>query len=348
MTRLECDYLEGADALVLQRLCETNAKQTPGYGADDDCRQAHALIAQLCGMPEAGVHFFVGGTQVNLTVIAAALRPFEGVLSADTGHINVHETGAIEATGHKVLALPARDGKLTAEQVRAACLAHNGDATHEHMVRPAMVYISQPTELGTLYTKSELTHLRAVTEEFGLRLYIDGARMAYALAADSEVDMPFLARHCDAFTLGGTKCGALFGEALILPRPENWPMFRYHIKQRGALLAKGRLLGVQYLALMENGRYIALGQKGNGLAQRMKAAFLAHGLPMYCDTVTNQIFPVLPNDLLAKLEEKFSFAHWCAVDGGHTAVRFCAGATTDEANVDALTDALEQWAGLSA
>ena len=342
MIRLECDYLEGACPDVLEALLTTNAQQTAGYGEDDHCRNAAMLIAGQCACPDAAVHFFVGGTQVNLTVIAAALRPYEGVLAADTGHINVHETGAVEATGHKVLALPAVLGKLTAAQVRQAFEAHVSDATHEHMVRPGMVYISQPTELGTLYTHAELSALRAVTAELGLWLYIDGARLAYALAADPQVDLPFLAAHCDAFTLGGTKCGALFGEALVLTQPARWPHFRYHIKQRGALLAKGRLLGVQFEALMSENRYIRLGAAANDMAQRMKAAFLAHGVPMLCDTPTNQIFPVLPDALLNKLSEQFSFAHWCKVDAAHTAVRFCAGATTAQPHVTALLQALSE------
>ncbi len=340
MTRFECDYLEGAHPAVLEALMQTNAEQTAGYGEDAYCAKARTLIAAQCACPDADVHFFMGGTQVNLTVIAAALRPFEGVLSADTGHINVHETGAVEATGHKVLALPATDGKLSAAQVREAYLAHVEDGTHEHMVRPGMVYLSQPTELGTLYTREELAALRAVTAELGLTLYIDGARLAYALAADAQVDLAFLAAHCDAFTLGGTKCGALFGEALVLPKPERWPHFRYHIKQRGALLAKGRLLGVQFAALMENGRYRALGEAANAQAQLLKATFLAHGIPMLCDTKTNQIFPVLPNTLMHKLAERFSFAHWCTVDTRRTAVRFCTGVTTPKENLDALIAAL--------
>ena len=306
MNRFECDYLEGADSKVLKALCDTNAAQTVGYGEDTFCEAARRLIIEQCALPGAGVHFFTGGTQVNLTVIAAGLSPIEGVISADTGHINVHETGAIEATGHKVLALPSADGKISAAQIRQAFLAHTEDATHEHMVRPGMVYLSQPTELGTLYTAAELAAIRSVTAECGLRLYIDGARLSYALAADAEVNLPFLARHCDAFTLGGTKCGALFGEALVLTDPEAWPHFRYHIKQRGALLAKGRLLGVQFQALMENGYYRALGQKANEQAQRIKRAFLKQGIPMLCDTRTNQIFPVLPNAALATLSEQFS------------------------------------------
>jgi len=340
--RFECDYLEGADGEVLAALARTNEEQTAGYGEDAYCNRARTLIRELCGLPSAEVHFFTGGTQANLTVIAAALRPVEGVLCAESGHINVHETGAVEATGHKVLALPARDGKINADQVREAFFAHVEDGTHEHMVRPAMVYISHPTELGTLYTRGELQALRAAARECGLALYIDGARLSYALAADPQTDLPFIARNCDAFTLGGTKCGALFGEALVITAPEKWPRFRYYIKQRGGLLAKGRLLGVQYLALIENGRYQALGAKANAQAQRVKAAFLARSVPMLCDTVTNQIFPVLPNAALHKLSERFSFARWAVVDEGHTAVRVCTGATTPDGNVDALVAAIEE------
>lgn len=341
MKRYECDYLEGADEQVLRALVETNAEQTVGYGEDDYCDLARRRIAALCEMPGAGIHFFVGGTQVNLTVIAAALRPFEGVLCADTGHINVHETGAVEATGHKALTLANRDGRISAQQIRDAWRAHIEDATHEHMVRPGMVYLSHPTELGTLYSRAELCAIREATLTCGLRLFIDGARMSYALAADPQVDLPFLARHCDAFTLGGTKCGALMGEALVLPDPQAWPLFRYHMKQRGAMLAKGRLLGVQFLTLMENGLYVALGRKANAQAQRLKAAFLAKGCPMLCDTLTNQIFPILPDDSLARLSDRFTYAHWTKVDETHTAVRFCAGATTPDANIDALLTAIQ-------
>ncbi len=341
MQRFECDYLEGADAQVLAALCRTNEEQNPGYGEDAHCYSARAQIAALCGVSADGVHFFSGGTQVNLTVIAAALRPIEGVLCADSGHINVHESGAIEATGHKVLALPGSAGKISAAQVREAFLAHIEDVTHEHMVRPGMVYISHPTELGTLYTKDELIQLRAVTREYGLRLYIDGARLAYGLAADPQVDLAFLAQNCDAFTLGGTKCGALFGEALVLTNPSAWPYFRYYIKQHGGLLAKGRLLGVQFEALMADNHYQALGQKANALAQQVKAAFMKKGFPMLNDTITNQVFPVLPNAVYQTLSERFSFAYWTAVDDAHTAVRFCAGATTNEANVQALLEAVQ-------
>ncbi len=341
MIRFECDYLEGADTEVLAALTRTNDEQTPGYGEDAYCDRARELIRQLCDAPEAGVHFFTGGTQVNLTVIAAALRPFEGVLCADTGHINVHESGAIEATGHKVLALPQMLGKISAAQVRDAYLTHVGDATHEHMVRPAMVYLSQPTELGTLYTSGELAEIHAVAQENGLFLYIDGARLSYALAAEPRIDLAFLARHCDAFTLGGTKCGALFGEALVLADPARWPFFRYHIKQRGGMLAKGRLLGVQFFALLTNGRYQALGAKANAQAQRLKAAFMSRGVAMLCDTQTNQIFPVLSDECLQTLQKQFRFAYWAKVGQGYTAVRVCTGALTPDAHVEALLSAVE-------
>ena len=341
MMRFQCDYLEGADERVLQALVDSNCQQAVGYGEDEICDEARALIREQCRAPLADVHFLVGGTQVNTTVIAAALRPFEGVLCADTGHINVHETGAIEATGHKVLPLPGHDGKITAEQVRRAVLEHRADASFEHMVCPAMVYISHPTELGTLYTAAELEALYAATRELGLRLYIDGARLAYGIAAQPEVDLAFLAAHSDAFTIGGTKCGALFGEALVLSDATLWPCFRYHIKQRGGMLAKGRLLGVQFLALLRDGHYVQLGRRGNDQAQRIKQAFLAKGVPMLCDTVTNQIFPVLPNQMLERLQVDYSVSLWCKPDETHTAVRVCGSATTAEDSVQALLKTIQ-------
>lgn len=340
MLRFECDYLEGADERVLDALCKTNSVQTCGYGEDAYCEKARALIREQCNAPEADVHFFVGGTQVNYTVIAAALRPFEGVLAATTGHINVHETGAVEATGHKVLALPEKEGKITAEQVETAVVAHRTDGTHEHMVSPAMVYISHPTELGTLYTKRELTDLWHVCQRYGLTLYIDGARLGYGLAADDEVDLPFLSAHCDAFTIGGTKVGALFGEALVLTSDALKPCFRYHIKQRGALLAKGRLLGVQFQALMEGGHYIEIARRANALAQKLKNDFVAKGYSLLCDTVTNQIFPILPDEVYAELAQRYSFSFWAKTDETHTAVRFCAGVMTRGEAVEELMEAI--------
>lgn len=341
MILFQSDYQEGADEEVLEALRTANALQSPGYGDDALTAGEKARIRELCQAPQADVHFFVGGTQANLTVIAAALRPFEGVISSDLGHINTHETGAVEATGHKVLALPNTQGKISAEQIRAAYAAHVNDINHEHAVRPAMVYLSHPTELGTLYTRGELDAIHAAVKACGLKLFIDGARLAYGLAAEESVDLPYLYSVCDAFTIGGTKCGALFGEAAVLKSAADWPHFRYHIKQRGALLAKGWLLAVQFRALLADGRYQALGREANQMAQRIKQAFVRKGYPLLADTKANQVFPILPNAALQELQRSFVFAFWEAVDSAHTAVRICVGATTPEANVHALLDAVE-------
>jgi threonine aldolase len=337
----QSDYQEGADAKVLEALLKANEVQAPGYGDDALTAEVKAQIRALCEAPEAQVHFFVGGTQLNLTVIAAALRPFEGVISSDLGHINTHETGAVEATGHKVLTLKSAQGKITAGQILAAYQAHVNDVTHEHIVRPAMVYLSHPTELGTLYTRAELSAIHAAAQVCGLKLFLDGARLAYGLAAEPAVDLPYLASVCDAFTIGGTKCGALFGEAVVLKNAADWPHFRYHIKQRGALLAKGRLLAVQFQALMLNGHYQALGRQANAKAQAIKRALLSKGYAMLADTKANQVFPVLPNDALKTLQKDFAFAFWEAVGPAHTAVRICVGATTPDANIAALQSAVE-------
>lgn len=337
MLHFECDYACGAAEKVLRALMQTNADQTCGYGEDAYCNRARALIREKCGVgEETAVHFVVGGTQANLLVIAAGLKPFEGVLCADTGHINVHETGAVEATGHKVMPLPGKEGKITAEQVREAVLAHRSDSTHEHMVRPAMVYISHPTELGTLYTREELTAMSDTCHELGIRLFVDGARLGYGLAAQPEVNLPFLAQVCDAFTIGGTKVGLLFGEAIVIADAALAQDFRYHIKQRGAMLAKGRLLGVQFTAMLEEDDYIILSAQANALAQQIKAAFMAHGCGLLCDTAANQIFPILPDKVMDTLAQAYAFSFWQRVDDTHTAVRFCTNVTTSRADVDAL------------
>ena len=324
---------------------KANAEQSAGYGEDERCDAARALIRRKCGREDIGVHFVVGGTQANMTVIAAALRPFEGVLCADTGHINVHETGAVEATGHKVLALKGQNGKLNAQQVSDAMHAHCSDATHEHMVRPAMVYISQPTELGTLYTKAELEELSQVCRKAGLRLFVDGARLGYAMAAMPEVDYALLARLCDAFTIGGTKVGLLFGEAIVICDPALNDCFRYHIKQRGGMLAKGWLLGVQFGTLMEGDYYVDIARRANELAQELKACFVRHGCPLLCDTSANQIFPIVEDGVLARLSDRFVFSFWQRVDERHSAVRFCVSAVTSPKDVEALLQELDRVLG---
>ena len=258
------------------------------------------------------------------------------MLCADTGHINGHETGAVEATGHKILPLPGREGKICAAQVRAAVEAHHADSAHEHLVRPAMVYVSHPTELGTLYTRQELQDLSDTCRELGIRLFLDGARLGYGLAARPEVDLPFLAQVCDAFTIGGTKVGLLFGEAIVLTDEGINDCFRYHIKQRGGMLAKGRLLGVQFEAMLENGDYIRLAARANDMAQELKRAFVRRGCALLCDTAANQIFPILPDEAARRLSDGYAFSFWQRVDDTHQAVRLCTNVTTDRADVDAL------------
>ena len=258
MIEFQCDYAEGAHPKILERMIETNMDQTPGYGLDPYCDEARRLIRKACGRENIDVQFLVGGTQTNTTIICSVLRPYQGVLTAASGHINVHESGAIEATGHKVLALPCgREGKITAEQIKAAYEAHMNDSSAEHMVQPGMVYISNPTENGTIYYRNELEAISRVCHECGLPLFLDGARLGYGLmAADNDIILEDIARLCDVFYIGGTKVGALFGEAVVITNPAISKDFRYMIKQRGGMLAKGRLLGIQFQTLFEDGRYI--------------------------------------------------------------------------------------------
>ncbi|MCD7829363.1 MAG: aminotransferase class I/II-fold pyridoxal phosphate-dependent enzyme [Clostridiales bacterium] len=333
MLHFECDYAEGAHPRILERLAATNLEQTDGYGVDPHCQRARELILAQCQAPEADVHFLVGGTQVNTAIIAAGLRPWQGVLSAASGHINVHETGAVEATGHKVLALPHRDGKVRAEAIDRAISGHYADGNAEHMVQPGMVYLSNPTEYGTLYTKAELTAISQVCRRWRVPLYVDGARLGYALgAAGNDLFLPDYAALCDAFTVGGTKVGALFGEALVITSPELNRDFRYTIKQRGGMLAKGRLLGIQFEVLFEDGLYQALGEKADRQAMALRRAFEEKGCAMLLDSRTNQQFPVLSRAQQAELAEKYQFSYWEPVAEGRDAVRFCTSwATTDEA-----------------
>ena len=339
MIRFECDYGEGAHPRILERMCETNMEQTCGYGLDDHCENARAIIRGLCGDETLEVQFLVGGTQANMTVIAAALRPHQGVIAAHTGHINAHETGAIEATGHKVLPLPSEDGTITAEAVRAYCKAHWDDSTHEHIVQPAMVYISHPTENGTLYSKAMLEDLRTVCDEYGLLLFLDGARLGYGLTSPaSDLTLADLAALTDVFYIGGTKVGALFGEAVVIRSEGLKKDFRYMIKQRGGMLAKGRLLGIQFETLLGEGLYFSIAQHAVEQAQRIREAFTQKGFPLRYDSPTNQQFPILPQHVLDVLKEKYAFSHWEQMDETHAAVRFCTSwATTDEA-VDALIE----------
>lgn len=318
----------------------TNMEQTPGYGLDGHCERARALIRSACAAPEADVHFLVGGTQTNATVIAAALRPWQGVLSPDTGHINCHETGAIEAGGHKVLTLPHDNGKITAEQLRRAIDALRADGNYEHIVQPGMVYISQPTEYGTLYTKAELEAISAVCRERDLPLMLDGARLAYALAADETLTLADYARCCDVFTVGGTKCGLLFGEAVVITRQDLKPDFRNIIKQRGGMLAKGRLLGVQYETMFEDGLYLECGRHGVDEARRIRGALLARGLDLAFDSPTNQLFVLLTPAQRDQLQRDFAVGCWDTTGGERDAYRLCTSWATKPEAVDELLAAI--------
>ncbi|MDO4867650.1 MAG: beta-eliminating lyase-related protein [Clostridia bacterium] len=337
MILFNSDYLEGAHPKIMERLLETNMEQTPGYGEDEHCREAAAAIRRLCHAPEADVHFLVGGTQTNATVLSALLRPYQGVISADTGHIAVHETGAIEACGHKVIALPASNGKLDAGQISECCRLHFSDESHEHMVMPAAVYISNPTEVGTLYSREELIAMRAVCDRWNLTLYLDGARLGYGLASpENTLDLPFLAHICDAFYIGGTKQGLLFGEALVISSDALKPNFRYMIKRQGGMLAKGRLLGVQFEEVFKDGLYFKMSEHAIQLAMRLKQAMAELGIPFLYDSPTNQQFPILPDAVLNMLRYKYSYATIQRVDSKHTAVRFCTSWATKEKQVDSL------------
>lgn len=343
MIRFQCDYAEGAHPLILKKMEETNYDQTVGYGNDPYCESAREKIKAACKAPEADVHFLVGGTQANFTVISSILRPHQGVVSAVTGHINVHETGAVEATGHKVLALPSEDGKITAAQVKEMYDTHWADSDHEHVVQPGMVYISHPTENGTLYSKEELEAMYAVCQELGLPLFMDGARMGYGLMSEaSTLSLADIARLTDVFYIGGTKVGALFGEAVVITNVALKKDFRYLMKQHGGMLAKGRLLGIQFDTLFTDGLYYEISKYADDLAMRLKDAFVKKGYGLRYDSYSNQQFPILPNAHLEKLKEKYSFGFWENVDENHTAVRFCTSWATKEENVEALIADIER------
>lgn len=337
MIHFDTDYMEGAHPEVMRRLLETNLEQTPGYGCDDYTARAKDLIREACGQPQAAVQFLVGGTQTNATVIDALLARHEGVLAAESAHINVHEAGAIEASGHKVLTLPAHDGKVLAADVEAYIRNFYRDETYEHMVAPGMLYISHPTELGTLYTLRELEDLSRVCREANIPLYMDGARLGYGLAAEgTDVTLKDIARLCDVFYIGGTKVGALFGEAVVAARPERLPHFFPLVKQHGALLAKGRLLGIQFGALFTDGLYQRIGAHAVRLALKLKQAFVEKGYKLHLDSPTNQQFVCLPNETIDRLMREATFELWGPRGETETVVRFVTSWATREEDVDKL------------
>lgn len=337
MIRFNSDYTEGCHPAILERLAETNMEQTPGYGVDEHCRHAAELIKEACSAPNAEVHFLVGGTQTNVTVISSALKHYQGVITANTGHINVHETGALEACGHKCLVIDTKDGKLTAEMIDSYTKAHFADDSFEHIVQPKMVYISNPTEVGTIYKKEELKAIYEACKENNLYLFMDGARLGYGLAS-RENDLTFadIAELTDVFYIGGTKVGALFGEAVVITNDALKTDFRYNIKQRGGMLAKGRLLGIQFETLFEEDRYMEISRHAARLAEKLKDELSAAGVKFMVDSPSNQQFPILPNVVLDELRKKYSFEFNGKIDEAHSAVRFCTCWATKEENIDAL------------
>jgi len=331
------DYSQGAEPRVLDRIVRENMTATVGYGEDDLCERARALIRRETGRPDALIRFIPGGTQTNQLMIAHALRPHEAAIAAETGHINVHETGAIEATGHKVLTAPVGDGKLTPEWIEGVLQAHEGP----HMVKPALVYLSDTTELGTHYTLRELTAIREYCLNKNLILYLDGARLGSALAAsEGDLTLKDIARLTDCFYIGGTKNGALLGEALVILREDLKKDIDFTVKQRGAMTAKGRLLGIQFLALFEDGLYYEIGRRENALSMRLRAGVERAGYKLYTDSRTNQLFVLLPDEIVKRLEENFQFELNGEAEGKKIA-RFVTGWATTEADVDALVAALQ-------
>lgn len=338
MYRFTNDYSEGAHPSILEAMTATNLEGNFGYGCDPHCEHAAALIRQKIGRPDADVHFFVGGTQTNATCICAFLRPHEAAIAAHSGHICVHETGAVEATGHKCIAMPAAPGgKLTPGLVRQAVAAH----PDEHMVKPRLVYVSNTTEVGGVYTTAELEALRAVCDELGLLLYLDGARLASALACGGA-SFEDLGRLCDAFYIGGTKNGAIFGEAVCIMNPALKPDFRYILKQHGGMLAKGWLLGVQFEQLMRSGLYEELGEHSTRMARQLAEGLKGLGVEFLFESPSNQIFPILPDEVLAKLEGAFHWEVNATLEGGRSCIRLVCSWATQQAAVTAFLLAVEQ------
>jgi threonine aldolase len=332
------DYSEGAHPRILNALVESNLEQTEGYGEDIYCQKAAALIKERAGRNDIAVHFFSGGTQTNLTAISAFLRPHEAAIAADTGHILVHETGAIEATGHKIISIPVSDGKINSGHIQAVLEAH----TDEHMVKPKLVYISNSTEIGTIYRKNELQELFRFCQDHHLYLFMDGARLGSALCSpESDLNLSDLGFLTDAFYIGGTKNGALLGEALIICNNSLQEDFRFHLKQKGAMLAKGRLFGIQFLELFKDDLYFDLARHANKMAELLRNAIRNEGFQFLTHSTTNQIFPILPDPLIDKLQKKYSFIIWSKKNQTHSAIRLVTSWATQEEAVLAFIEDLK-------
>lgn len=337
------DYMEGAHHSIMERLVDTNMLRSAGYGTDLFSQAAREKIRNVCGCPDAEVHFLVGGTQTNATVIDAVLKSYQGVIAADSGHISVHEAGAIEFGGHKVLTVPQKLGKITAPDILKLVSNYQEDTNHDHMVMPGMVYISHPTEYGTLYSLKELRSISEVCRKSRLPLYLDGARLAYALACpENDITCQDLAELCDIFYIGGTKCGALFGEALVIPNRNLISHFFTIMKQHGALLAKGRLLGIQFDTLFTDELYLYIGSPAIMAAKKIRETLNKLGYQLYFEAPTNQIFVVMENSKLEKLAEQVEFGFWEKYDDTHTVVRFATSWATNDSDVEKLLNILEE------
>ena len=340
----ESDYNNGCLPEILRRLSETNDEKASGYGFDPYTERAKDRIRKACDMTEAKVHFLVGGTQTNATAIDSLLQGCEGVFSVDTGHINVHESGAVEAFGHKVLVLPGiAGGKMAASQIDDYMRKFLADETYPHMVQPGMIYITLPTELGALYSRKELADIYTVCQQYGLRLYVDGARLGYGLMAEgNDIDLPFLAHHCDAFYIGGTKVGALLGEALVYTNTRAPKYIFTIIKRHGALLAKGRVLGLQFDTLFTDGLYFRVSRHAIDMAQALRKVFAKHGLSLGIDSPTNQQFVILSKEQKQRLAEEIAFEIWEPLPNDHLLCRFVTCWATTEADIAALDEALKR------
>ena len=333
------DYSEGAHPAILEALLQTNRQQQPGYGLDDYSEQAKALIRERIGNPQAEIFFVSGGTQANLLVLGHILRPHESIIACQSAHIADHETGAIEAVGHKIHLAPSDNGKLTPEHIRDYASRYTNVP---HQVQPRLVYITQATEIGTLYSLAELKAIWQCCQELGLLLYMDGARLAQALSAEeNDIGWEDLARYTDIFYIGATKCGALLGEAIVFNQAALAEYFGFYIKQKGALLAKGRLLGLQFLTLFQNNLYEELGRVANTQMKRINEAFVAKGIGFLSDTCTNQLFPILTEQQIAQLSADFDFYLWQKVDAEHTAIRLITSWATEDSQVEALLRVIE-------
>ncbi len=329
------DYSEGAHPAILELLAQTNLAQEDGYGADIFSRQAADLLRQTVGNPTAAVHFVSSGTQANLIVLASLLKPYEAVIAATTGHIAVHEAGAVEATGHKIVTVETADGKLTPAQVQEVVDQHSD----EHMVKPRAVYISNSTEVGTAYTREELANLAQCCRANRLYLYLDGARLGSALTCPgNDLTLADLTSWVDVYYIGGTKNGALLGEAIVINNPALQPDFRYHLKQRGALLAKGRVLGLQFIGLFRGGLYFALARHANAMAAKLANGLAMLGFSFLTHSTTNQIFPILPDPLIALLQRDYGFYVWCRADAGRSVIRLVTSWATREEKVAEFLD----------